>query len=580
MSTNNYTVAYHLLRRLKEFGLDKVFQVPGDYVQEFMTTLDNFDGIDAVGDVTELGAGYAAEGYARYKGIGAVSVQYGVGTFSVLNAIAGAYVERNPVVVISASPSAENRVDIEETGVLFHHSTGDYSADKKVFENVTVASEILADAQSAPAIIDNALQLAMSEKRPIYLEAWQNVWGAECPRPKGELVIPPLATNPAMMASLLEQVISRLKAANNPVVLLGIELARLGLQEQVVTLLSKLNIPYTTTTLAKSVISETHNVSKELFVGTYAGEASWQDTFDFVSRCDCILALGAIFTDDYLTMLKTQGNDLVRVNMNAARVGECEQFNGINLAQFIDELNSYLESHPLQLNSQLPTIHNLYLTEGPDSNAKITYDNFFSVYQKQLQTCETVRDYNLVLGESSSLYMAARLTGLAENRFVSDAAWGSLGHETGCSLGTGLADDKRSVVVAGDGGFMMMCQSLSSISHYNLNTVVFVMNNQVYAIEQSFVDICAFTPAADFAPFDKLHHWNYASLASAYRVNYLKVEKVSDLDEVFSAIKQHPASPYLVEVKIAEKDLAPAIQDLAEAITGTKVSDCTCQKTM
>ncbi|MEF1227191.1 thiamine pyrophosphate-dependent enzyme, partial [Vibrio fortis] len=345
-------------------------------------------------------------------------------------------------------------------------------------------------------------------------------------------------------------------------------------------LLTKLNIPYTTTTLAKSVISETHGIGKELFVGTYAGEASWQDTFDFVSESDCILALGAIFTDDYLTMLKTQGNDLVRVNMNVARVGKSEQFSGINLAQFIDELNSYIECDPLQLNSQLPTIHNLYLTEDVDSNAKITYDNFFSVYQKQLQTCETVRDYNLVLGESSSLYMAARLTGLAENRFVSDAAWGSLGHETGCSLGTGLADDKRSVVVAGDGGFMMMCQSLSSISHYHLNTVVFVMNNQVYAIEQSFVDICAFTPVAGFAPFDKLHHWNYDSLAKAYGVNYLKVEKVSDLYDVFSVIEQHPTSPYLVEVKIAEKDLAPAIQDLAEAITGIKVSDCTCQKTI
>ncbi|MGR5559565.1 alpha-keto acid decarboxylase family protein [Vibrio fortis] len=585
MSTNNYTVAYHLLRRLKQFGLDRVFQVPGDYVQEFMTTLDNFDGIDPVGDVTELGAGYAAEGYARYKGIGAVSVQYGVGTFSVLNAIAGAYVERNPVVVISASPSAENRVDIEEAGVLFHHSTGDYSADKKVFENVTVASEILADAKSAPAIIDNALQLAMSEKRPIYLEAWQNVWGAECPRPEGDLGIPPLAANSAMMTSLLDKVISRLKAANSPVVLLGIELARLGLQEQVVTLLSKLNIPYTTTTLAKSVISEAQGVGQELFVGTYAGEASWQDTFDFVSGCDCILALGAIFTDDYLTMLKKQGNDLIRVNMNVARVGKSEQFSGINLAQFIDELNSYLESHPLQLNGQLPTIRNLYFTEDVDnkdanSEAEITYDKFFRVYQKQLQTCETVRNYNLVLGESSSLYMAARLTGLEKNRFVSDAAWGSLGHETGCSLGTGLADDKRSVVVAGDGGFMMMCQTLSSISHYNLNTVVFVMNNQVYAIEQSFVDICAFTPAADFAPFDKLHHWNYEPLAKAYGVNYRNVDKVSDLDGVFSTIKLNPTLPYLVEVKIAEKDLAPAIKDLAEAITGTTVSGCKCQKTM
>ncbi|WP_249122620.1 thiamine pyrophosphate-binding protein [Pseudoalteromonas sp. M8] len=262
MSTANFTVADHLLWRLKQLGLDKVFQVPGDYVQEFMTALDNFPGIGAVGDVTELGAGYAADGYARYRGIGAVSVQYGVGTFSVLNAIAGAYVERNPVVVISASPSAENRVDIEETGVLFHHSTGDYSADKKVFENVTVASEILSDPASAPDIIDNALRLAMSEKRPIYLEAWQNVWGAACDKPDGHLVIPRPASNPTMMANLLDKVINRLKEAEKPLVLLGIEITRLGIQREVENLLCNLNIPYTTTTLAKSVLSEAQGLGR------------------------------------------------------------------------------------------------------------------------------------------------------------------------------------------------------------------------------------------------------------------------------------------------------------------------------
>lgn len=384
MSTANFTVADHLLWRLKQLGLDKVFQVPGDYVQDFMTALDNFPGIDAVGDVTELGAGYAAEGYARYRGIGAVSVQYGVGTFSVLNAIAGAYVERNPVVVISASPSAENRVDIEETGVLFHHSTGDYSADKKVFENVTVASEILSDPASAPEIIDNALRLAMSEKRPIYLEAWQNVWGAACDKPDGHLVIPRPASNPAMMASLLDKVINRLKEAEKPLVLLGIEIARLGIQREVENLLCNLNIPYTTTTLAKSVLSEAQGLGKELFVGTYAGEASWPETFDFVSKRDCILALGAIFTDDYLTMLKTQGNELIRVNMGEARIGNCERFSGIDLAQFIDDLTVYIEHYPMQHRALCSVPENPYLNSPVQDCDAITYENFFCTYQKQL----------------------------------------------------------------------------------------------------------------------------------------------------------------------------------------------------
>ena len=97
MSKNDpFSVADYLLTRLKQLGLDKIFQVPGDYVAKFMEAQLKFKGIDAIGDITELGAGYAADGYARFKGIGAISVQFGVGTFSALNAIAGSYVERNP----------------------------------------------------------------------------------------------------------------------------------------------------------------------------------------------------------------------------------------------------------------------------------------------------------------------------------------------------------------------------------------------------------------------------------------------------------------------------------------------------
>ena len=111
-SNDHFTVADYLLTRLQQLGLTKVFQVPGDYVSHFMSALDDFDGIDAVGEVNEMAAAYAADGYARYTGIGAVSLQYSVGTFSALNAIAGAYVERNPLVLISASPSASAARDI------------------------------------------------------------------------------------------------------------------------------------------------------------------------------------------------------------------------------------------------------------------------------------------------------------------------------------------------------------------------------------------------------------------------------------------------------------------------------------
>lgn len=579
MNTCKFTVADYLLLRLKELGLDKVFQVPGDYVQEFMTALEQFNGIDAVGDITELGAGYAADGYARYKGIGAVSVQYGVGTFSVLNAIAGAYVERNPVVVITASPSLQDRKMIAETGVLFHHSTGNNLADKHVFDNVTVASEILTEPSDAPRVIDYVLQQAVKEKRPVYLEAWQNVWGAACHKPDTPIAIPTSPPNIDMQKVLFEKTLDRLIKAQRPLVMLGIEITRLGLQDSVETLLSTLNIPYTTSTLAKSVISERYGVGAENFVGTYAGEASSPQTYNYVSQCDAILALGVIFTDDYLTMLTSQADELIRVNMDGASIGNDEFFMHISLTDLIHNLTQYFQRFP----RSLPPV-NMNLLEQSDNcyrettewNDRISFDTFFRFYQGELNKGCPIVDYNLILGESSSLYMAARLIGIEQNRFVSDAAWGSLGHETGCSLGVALADKRRSVVIAGDGGFMMMCQTLSTLKRNNCNTAIFVMSNQVYAIEQSFVDICAFSPHGQFAPFDELPGWDYEALSQAFGVKYLNIRTLIDAQKAFSALYENTSQPFLIKVDIERNDLAPAIKTLAESVTGQKISECNC----
>ncbi len=104
MTSQTFTVADYLLTRLKQLNVTEVFQIPGDYVKHFTQALEHFKGVTAIGAINELDAGYAADAYGRTRGLAAISLQYGVSTFSALNAVAGAYVERSPVVVISASP--------------------------------------------------------------------------------------------------------------------------------------------------------------------------------------------------------------------------------------------------------------------------------------------------------------------------------------------------------------------------------------------------------------------------------------------------------------------------------------------
>jgi len=169
----------------------------------------------------------------------------------------------------------------------------------------------------------------------------------------------------------------------------------------------------------------------------------------------------------------------------------------------------------------------------------------------------------LILGESTSLYVWGNLMGLPRDSFVAQAAWGSLGHETGCALGVALASGKRPWVIAGDGGFMMICQEMSSLARAKVPAVVFVMSNQGYAIEQAFVDIKAFTPEGAFAPFDVLPDWDYLALAKAFGAKGYRVKTTDQLATALAEIGGLTDVPALVEVVIPPKDLAPQLARLA-----------------
>lgn len=169
-----------------------------------------------------------------------------------------------------------------------------------------------------------------------------------------------------------------------------------------------------------------------------------------------------------------------------------------------------------------------------------------------------------MLGESTSLYVFGNLFGMPRDSFVARVAWGSLGHETGCALGVALGSGKRPFVVAGDGGFRMVCQEVSSLAYQKSNAVIFVMSNNAYAIEQAFVDIKAFTPKGQFAPFDVLPAWDYGALAQAFGAQGYRAETVEELRATLAGLKGVEGVPALVEVVIPQKDLAPQLKRLAE----------------
>src|SRR5215510_2148301 len=389
MTKAPFTVADYLLTRLKQLNVTQVFQIPGDYVKHFTQALEHFEGVTAIGAVNELDAAYAADAYGRTRGLGAVSLQYGVSTFVALNAIAGAYVECSPVVVISAAPGADARQITRMYNVLYHHSTGNLKTDQEVYEHVTVAAETLSASVGAPEKIDNLLIASITHQKPVYIACYKEVWGEPCPRPSNKALRPlSITSEPLALENAVEEAWAQITAAKHPLIFAGIEVLRHGLSGVLQQLIDASGFLYTTTSLAKTVLDEKGNK----FIGTYSDAASIDSVRDVIQQADCFLTLGTIITDDYLWFIENKFADMVLSTTQETRAGYFT-YQGVTMKDFMEALLARFKKtkgYPLSTVAppQPPYPEPWVSNSDPKFNDKpevITYNRFFQHSMKFLK---------------------------------------------------------------------------------------------------------------------------------------------------------------------------------------------------
>ena len=178
------TVADYLLTRLSQAGVISVFGVPGDCNLAVLDAIAARPALAWQGMATEQGAGYAADSYARLRGLGAVVTTFGAGELSAINAVAGAYAESVPVVHIVGTPALATR----NAGLALRHNLpgGDFGHFARMAAEVTAAQADLRP-DTAPAEIDRVLRTAAHTSRPVYIAIPADVAGASVPAPRGRL---------------------------------------------------------------------------------------------------------------------------------------------------------------------------------------------------------------------------------------------------------------------------------------------------------------------------------------------------------------------------------------------------------
>jgi indolepyruvate decarboxylase len=562
MAKPTITVAEYLILRLKEFGAEHVFAVPGDYAGPFLSVVDKTKQITRVGVTNEWVAGYAADSYARLKGTGALCLTYGVGTFGVLNCLAGSYVEELPVALIVGSPSFDNRQVERHEGVLYHHSTGKLRADRDSVRNVVVASEIVRSGKGAGQKIDRALSAALTWRRPVYIEVFQNAWTETCRPPEGPLQKGTLPLSKRSLERAVDQTLKRLEGATVPVIWAGVEVQRFGLQELLEEVIRVTKLPWTTDLLGKSVLSE----DLPGFQGVFDGASAVKNVMDLFNASNWVLGLGNIVTDDFAVWVQGHYDNMILAYNNSVRVGQ-KTFDEVPLEAFMRRIAERLSERAYKAPAGAKAVLAKVPTPGEkaqvrlaalkaEQDGQVDYNNFF-------ERMKTWVDDSMVLMADTSigLYSAAELPVAKRDGFIAQAAWNSIGYTPGGAVGVGYAaPDKRAVVFCGDGGFQEIVQAVSDIVRSGHDAVVFVFNNALYGIEQAFVDPYYFVPDKEGKrhppePFDLLHAWDYAKLTEVFGGGWGAVVKtLTELDAALEKAKTNRGLS-LIDLRIPQDSI-------------------------
>jgi indolepyruvate decarboxylase len=553
-----FTVATYLASRLYELGIEHIFNVPGSYCGGLMRALKKFNAVHPVFTTCELEAAHAADAYARIKGFGAFCGTYGVGALSSLNGVAGAFVERCPIIAINGGPSSRQLQEEIEHGVLFLHSTGRLKTDYAIYRCVTVCAEIVRVAADAPAKIDAALIACVSRRRPVYLEIGQDLWDLPCQPPGRPLNAEPQESNPDSLSECLDEVVCKLRQSVRPIIWGGEEIDRWSLQDQFGMLVKQSGLKYVTTLPGKAILSEMTSG----FVGVYDGRFASRETQHIVSEADLVIAIGTAITDFIGDIVAKDYGSMVLAAGDGVRVG-FHTYTSISLKDFICGLtarlaqDSYMD--PMKSSgSMIPRRAEeplVSLPEDKEDFTVVTFDLFFGKIEKFIEDKIAIADTSLALFASAALKIRS------PSSFISQAIWMSIGYSLGASIGAAFASTKRPVIFVGDAGFREGPQVLSTLVQYNLPVVMCVMSNAFLGIQQ-FLTGPAFYVAnepPDF--FNVINHWDYAALAAAFGAKFSRVETLAQLESTLQQVDEETTKPYLIEVVLDPKDLPYSVAD-------------------
>ncbi|MGG5961898.1 alpha-keto acid decarboxylase family protein [Salmonella enterica] len=542
---NPYTVADYLLDRLAGCGIGHLFGVPGDYNLQFLDHVIDHPTLRWVGCANELNAAYAADGYARMSGAGALLTTFGVGELSAINGIAGSYAEYVPVLHIVGAPCSA----AQQRGELMHHTLGDgdFRHFYRMSQAISAASAIL-DEQNACFEIDRVLGEMLAARRPGYIMLPADVAKKTAIPPTEALTLPAHETQSGVETAFRYHARQCLMNSRRIALLADFLAGRFGLRPLLQRWMAETPIAHATLLMGKGLFDEQH----PNFVGTYSAGASSKEVRQAIEDADRVICVGTRFVDTLTAGFTQQlpAERTLEIQPYASRIGET-WFN-LPMVQAVSTLRELC----LECAFAPPTPRSAGQPVRIDKG-ELTQENFWQTLQQYLKPGDI-----LLVDQGTAAFGAAALSLPDGAEVVVQPLWGSIGYSLPAAFGAQTAcPDRRVILIIGDGAAQLTIQEMGSMLRDGQTPLILLLNNDGYTVER------AIHGAAQ--RYNDIANWNWTqipqALNAAQQAECWRVTQAIQLAEVLERLVR-PQRLSFIEVMLPKADLPELLRTVTRAL--------------
>ncbi|MEJ7452903.1 alpha-keto acid decarboxylase family protein [Staphylococcus xylosus] len=537
-------VGQYLMDCLSNVGVDKVFGVPGDFNLTFLDDIISRDDLEWIGNTNELNASYAADGYARLKGIAAMVTTFGVGELSAVNGIAGSYAERVPVIQITGAPTRA----VEQAGKYVHHSLGEGRFDdyRNIYASITTTQAYITP-ENAQSEIPRVISAALFEKRPVHIHLPIDVANTEIEVTSSfELA----EHQHRDVSKHMQMIMEKLQSADQPVIITGHEINSFGLHEELEKFVAQTHIPVAQLSLGKGAFNE----ESPYYMGIYDGALADKAIRDYVDQSDAILNIGAKLTDSATAGYSYQFDidDVVMINHHNFKMNETKDTD-VSLVDLLAGLNKLNYVNHMDFPKyQRPSTHDYDLNDDP-----LTQETYFKMMQ------DFIKEEDVIIAEQGTSFFGAYDLALNQhNKFIGQPLWGSIGYTLPATLGSQLADpNRRNLLLIGDGSLQLTVQAISTMIREEIKPVIFVINNDGYTVERKI--------HGENAMYNDIKMWDYKLLPTVFggkeQVCTYDVNTSEEFQKVLLQVEAQPDRMHFIEVKMDVHDAPHKLNAIGQA---------------